>query len=76
MCALLCSARLLNAVVCSYFLATASVPLSPDQQAMLYRTFVLLLKYASLTFSYNHQTDSFMDVLCLNRAAYCAYTLY
>uniref|UniRef100_A0A3B4G7C7 Kinetochore associated 1 n=1 Tax=Pundamilia nyererei TaxID=303518 RepID=A0A3B4G7C7_9CICH len=30
--------------VCSYFLAPASVPLSPDQQAMLYRTFVLLLK--------------------------------
>uniref|UniRef100_A0A3Q4MIN8 Kinetochore associated 1 n=1 Tax=Neolamprologus brichardi TaxID=32507 RepID=A0A3Q4MIN8_NEOBR len=57
--------------VCSYFLAPASVPLSPDQQAMLYRTFVLLLKYASLTFSYNHQTDSFMDFLCFNRVAYC-----
>ncbi|XP_035763263.1 kinetochore-associated protein 1 [Neolamprologus brichardi] len=50
---------------------SASVPLSPDQQAMLYRTFVLLLKYASLTFSYNHQTDSFMDFLCFNRVAYC-----
>uniref|UniRef100_A0A8D3B3M7 Kinetochore associated 1 n=1 Tax=Scophthalmus maximus TaxID=52904 RepID=A0A8D3B3M7_SCOMX len=28
----------------SHFLVTASVPLSPDQQATLYRTFVLLLK--------------------------------
>lgn len=30
---------------------TASVPLSPDQQTTLYRTFVLLLKYALHIFS-------------------------
>lgn len=34
------------------FFVTASVPLSPDQQATLYRTFVLLLKYALLTFNH------------------------
>lgn len=32
------------------FLVAASVPLSPDQQATLYRTFVLLLKYVLLVF--------------------------
>lgn len=33
------------------FFVTASVPLSPDQQTTLYRTFVLLLKYALHIFS-------------------------
>ena len=43
------ASRMLLTVV-PVFLATASVPLSPDQQATLYRTFVLLLKYVLLVF--------------------------
>lgn len=49
---------------------TASVPLSPDQQATLYRTFFLLLKYDLLIFNqFNTNCSACQGYVELSRTA-------